>query len=59
MLKRFRNRESKNRSSTVDPRGVEPPTSSLQMKRSTGELRALVFKVQSTPVVAALGLVKY
>ena len=24
----------------VDPRGVEPPTSSLQMKRSTGELRA-------------------
>lgn len=24
----------------VDPRGVEPPASSLQMKRSTGELRA-------------------
>ena len=27
----------------VDPRGVEPPTFSLQMKRSTGELRARSF----------------
>ena len=32
----------------VDPRGIEPPTLSLQMTRSTSELRAQILGSEST-----------